>query len=281
MRKVTVFEISNVVASLCEACCYILPDDVTTAFSRCLQSETSVRGRDTLKQLLDNACMAKQGIYPLCQDTGLVIVFIDFGQEVCLEGGDLYAAVNAGVAKGYQEAYLRASVLSDPLFERKNTGDNTPAIVHLRLTPGDKIKIRVAPKGAGSENKGLLRLLPPSAGIEGVKEVVLDAVSAAGPDACPPLVVGVGIGGNMEMAALYAKQAAVRDLDSVSPNPRYAALEEELLELVNSLGIGPQGLGGKTTALKVNIEWGPTHIASLPVAVNLNCHCARHCETVI
>lgn len=281
MRNVDVFQISNIVANLCKSCCYILPDNVTAILSCCLQSEVSDRGRGILKQLLDNAHISEQGIYPLCQDTGFVVVFIDLGQEVHLEGGDLYTAINAGVAKGYREAYLRASMVADPLFERKNTDDNTPAFVHLRLTPGDKIKIRIAPKGAGSENKGVLRLLPPSAGIDGVKSTVLDAVRAAGPDACPPLVVGVGIGGNMEMAALYAKQAAVRDLDTANPDSRYAALEDELLELVNNLDIGPQGLGGKTTALKVNIEWGPTHIASLPVAVNLNCHCARHWETVI
>ena len=281
MRKVNVFIVSNIVADLCHLCCYILPDDVKKAICSFLKSETADKGRDILEQLLANARIAAQGVYPLCQDTGLMVVFIDLGQEVCLEGGDLYAAVNAGVAKAGREDYLRASVVSDPLFERKNTGDNTPAIVHLRLVPGDQIKIRVAPKGAGSENKGLLRLLPPAAGLDGVKNVVLDAVRLAGPDACPPLVVGVGIGGNMEMAALYAKQAAVRELSSVNPDPRYAALELKLLELVNASDIGPQGLGGKTTALKVNIEWGPTHIASLPVAVNLNCHCARHWEAVI
>ena len=281
MRKVNVFRISDIVANLCRLCCYILPDDVAAAISRCLLSETSDRGRDILEQLLVNANIAAQGVYPLCQDTGLMVVFIDLGQEVHLEGGDLYAAVNAGVARASREDYLRASVVDEPLFERKNTGDNTPAIVHLRLTPGDQIKIRVAPKGAGSENKGLVRLLPPSAGLDGVKNAVLDAVRGAGPDACPPLVVGVGIGGNMEMAALYAKQAAVRDVESMNPDPRYAALELELLDLVNALGIGPQGLGGKTTALKVNIEWGPTHIASLPVAINFNCHCARHWEAVV
>ncbi len=281
MRKVDVFTISNIIANLCKSCAYVLPTDVVTALSRCLRSETSDRGRNILNQLLDNAHVSGQGTYPLCQDTGFVVVFIDLGQDVHLAGGDLYAAINAGIAKGYREAYLRASMVADPLFERKNTDDNTPALVHLRLTPGDKIKIRIAPKGAGSENKGLLRLLPPSEGIDGVKNTVLDAVRAAGPDACPPLVVGVGIGGNMDMAALYAKRAAVRDLGLSNPDPRYAALEDELLGLVNSLGIGPQGLGGATTALKVNIEWGPTHIASLPVAVNLNCHCARHWEAVI
>ena len=281
MRKFNVSDFSDIIANLCRLCCYILPDDIAEALSRSLRSENLPRARSIIKQLIDNAQLAGQGIYPLCQDTGLVVVFIDLGQDVHLEGGDLYAAINAGVAKGYTEAYLRASVVADPLFERINTGDNTPAIIHLRLVPGDKIKIRLAPKGAGSENKGLLRLLPPSAGLDGVKNTVLEAVRLAGPDACPPLVVGVGIGGNMEMAALYAKQAALRDLTSSNAAPRYAALEQELLELVNSLNIGPQGLGGHTTALKVNIEWGPTHIASLPVAVNFNCHCARHWETVV
>lgn len=281
MRNFNVSDFSDIIANLCRLCCYVLPNDVADALSRSLNIENSPRAREIIAQLIDNAYLAAQGIYPLCQDTGLVVVFIDLGQDVHLEGGDLYAAINAGVAKGYTEAYLRASVVADPLFERINTGDNTPAIIHLRLAPGDKIKIRLAPKGAGSENKGLLRLLPPSAGLDGVKNTVLDAVRLAGPDACPPLVVGVGIGGNMEMAALYAKQAAVRDLTSFNANPRYAALERELLELVNALHVGPQGLGGQTTALKVNIEWGPTHIASLPVAVNLNCHCARHWEVVV
>ena len=281
MRKFNVFDFSDIISNLCQLCCYTLPDDVAKALVNSLRRETSLNARDILQQLIDNANLAAQGVYPLCQDTGLVVVFIDLGQDVRLEGGDLYAAINHGVARGYTEAYLRASVVADPLFERANTTDNTPAIVHLRLVPGDKIKIRLAPKGAGSENKGLLRMLPPSAGINGVKNTVLDAVRLAGPDACPPLVVGVGIGGNMEMAALYAKQAALRDLTSSNPDPRYAALEQELLKLVNDLDIGPQGLGGKTTALKVNIEWGPTHIASLPVAVNLNCHCARHWEVLI
>ena len=281
MRKFNVSDFSDIIANLCRLSCYTLPDDVADALSCSLCSENSPRAKNIIEQLIDNARLAGQGVYPLCQDTGLVVVFIDLGQDVHLEGGDLYAAVNAGVAKGYAEAYLRASVVSDPLFERINTGDNTPAIIHLRLAPGDKIKIRLAPKGAGSENKGLLRLLPPSAGLDGVKNTVLDAVRLAGPDACPPLVVGVGIGGNMETAALYAKRAAIRDLASFNEDPRYAALEQELLNLINSLDIGPQGLGGRTTALKVNIEWGPTHIASLPVAVNLNCHCARHWETVV
>ena len=281
MRSVKVYEISDIVANLSRLCCYILPNDVAAALAAGLRAETSARGKEILSQLLANAQLAAQGEYPLCQDTGLLVVFIDLGQDVHLEGGDVYAAIDAGVAKGYGQAYLRASMVTDPVFERKNTGNNTPAIVHVRLVPGENIKIRVAPKGAGSENKGLLRLLPPAAGLAGVKETVLDAVRGAGPDACPPLVVGVGIGGNMEMAALYAKQAAVRSLDSSNPDPRYAALEAELLELVNTLDIGPQGLGGKITALKVNIEWGPTHIASLPVAVNLNCHCARHWEVIL
>lgn len=281
MRILRVCEIVDIIAGLCMSCCYVLPKDILNAVIKNHSYETSLQGKKILEQLMENARLAGQGVYPLCQDTGLTVIFIDLGQEVYLEGGDLYEAINAGVAKGYKEAFLRASVVADPLFERKNTGDNTPAVIHLRLTPGDKVKIRVVPKGAGSENKGLLRMLPPSAGLEGVKQTVLEAVRAAGPDACPPFVVGVGIGGNMEMAALYAKKAAARDLSEMNPDLRYAALETELLEAVNALGIGPMGLGGKSTALKVNIEWGPTHIASLPVAVNLNCHCARHVEVII
>ena len=278
MRNVQLSLVTDLVASLCRICCYALPDEVIDKISTAISTENSALAQNLLTQLLDNARLAGEGVYPLCQDTGLAVVFIDLGQEVHLEGGDLYTAVNAGVAKGYIEGYLRKSVVMEPVFERKNTNDNTPAIIHLRLVPGDKIKVKVAPKGAGSENKGLLRMLPPSAGLEGVKQTVLEAVTLAGPDACPPLVVGVGIGGNMEMAAFYAKQAAVRELGRPNPDARYAALEQELLEIINQTGIGPLGLGGQTTALAVNIEWGPTHIASLPVAVNLNCHCARHWE---
>ena len=190
-------------------------------------------------------------------------------------------AIHEGVRRGYTQGYLRKSCVAEPLFERKNTGDNTPAVIHARIVPGDALRLRLAPKGAGSENKSLLRMLVPADGIDGVRRVVLEAVKAAGPSACPPMVVGVGIGGTMEVAALCAKRAAARDLESRNADSRYAALEEELLDLVNSTGIGPQGFGGLVTALKVHVEWAPTHIASLPVAVNINCHAARHAEVVL
>ncbi len=193
----------------------------------------------------------------------------------------LSEAVDEGVHRGYVEGCLRKSCVAEPLFERRNTRDNTPAVIHTRIVPGDSLRLRLAPKGAGSENKSVLKMLTPADGIEGVRRVVLDAVLAAGPNSCPPMVVGVGLGGNMEVAALCAKRAAARDMGSVNADPRYAAFEAELLELVNRTGVGPQGLGGRTTALAVHVEWAPTHIASLPVAVNINCHAARHAETVL
>ncbi len=196
-------------------------------------------------------------------------------------GGNFEDAINEGVRRGYVDGYLRKSSVAEPLFERKNTGDNTPAVIHVRIVPGDKIRIRLAPKGAGSENKSVLKMLVPADGIEGVRKVVLDAVETAGPNSCPPMVVGVGIGGNMELACLCAKRAAARDVGTHNEDPRYAAFEDELLEMVNKSGIGPQGLGGETTAVAVNVEWAPTHIASLPCAVNINCHAARHAEAVI
>ena len=196
-------------------------------------------------------------------------------------GGAFEDAVNEGIRRGYVDGYLRKSCVAEPLFERKNTRDNTPAVIHTRLVPGDTLRLRLAPKGAGSENKSVVKMLVPADGIEGVRKVVLDAVLAAGPNSCPPMVVGVGLGGTMEMAAICAKRAAARDLESHNHDPRYAAFEEELLELINKTGIGPQGLGGLTTALKVHVEWAPTHIASLPVAVNINCHAARHAEVTL
>jgi len=211
----------------------------------------------------------------------LAVVFAEIGQEVHITGGSFEDAVNEGIRRGYTDGYLRKSVVAEPLFERKNTKDNTPAIIHTRIAPGDRLRIRMAPKGAGSENKSVLKMLDPADGIDGVRKVILDAVLAAGPNSCPPMVIGVGIGGTMDMAAVCAKRAAARDLASSNPDPRYAAFEEELLALLNKTGIGPQGLGGRTTVLKVHVEWFPTHIASLPVAVNINCHAARHAEIVL
>ncbi len=281
MREISAAEITDAVAAMAIQACCRLPGDMLEAFKNAEKTEPSPVGRGILGQLIENAEIAASDNVPICQDTGLAVLFADIGQDVHISGGDFSDAVNAGIRKGYVEGYLRKSSVAEPLFERKNTGDNTPAIIHLRIVPGDRLKLRLAPKGAGSENKSVLKMLVPADGIEGVRKVVKDAVLAAGPNSCPPLVVGVGLGGNMELACLNAKRAAARDLHSHNFDPRYAALEAELLEMVNNTGIGPQGLGGATTALAVHIEWSPTHIASLPVAVNINCNAARHVEIVL
>ena len=278
MREIPVAEITAAVAQLSkEACCY-LPKDVYEAFQKAQVAEPSPSGQELIGQLMENADIARNEDMPICQDTGLAVIFIDVGQDVHFTGGSLEEAIHAGVAKGYVDSYLRKSSVSDPLFDRKNTKDNTPAVIHTRIVPGDKVKIKLAPKGAGSENKSAVKMLVPADGIAGVKKFVVDTVKTAGANSCPPMVVGVGIGGTMEMAAICSKRAAARDVVSRSSDERYAALEEELLTLINKTGIGPQGLGGLTTAIKVNIEWYPTHIASLPVAVTINCHAARHAE---
>ena len=278
MRELQVSTITEAVAQLAkQANCY-LPQDVYEAFQKARDNEPSPSGQEILGQLLENADIARNEDMPICQDTGLAIVFVDVGQDVHLAGGALDEAIHAGVAKGYVEYYLRKSAVAEPLFDRANTKNNTPAVIHTRIVPGDKVKIKLAPKGAGSENKSALKMMVPADGVAGVKKFVIEVVKAAGSNSCPPMVVGVGLGGTMEMAAICAKRAAARDIESRNTDPRYAALEQELLELINKTGIGPQGLGGRTTALKVNIEWYPTHIASLPVAVNINCHAARHAE---
>ena len=278
MREIPVAEITAAVAQLSkEACCY-LPKDVYEAFQKAQVAEPSPSGQEIIGQLMENADIARNEDMPICQDTGLAVIFIDVGQDVHFTGGSLEEAIHAGVSKGYVDYYLRKSAVSDPLFDRKNTKDNTPAVIHTRIVPGDKVKIKLAPKGAGSENKSAVKMLVPADGIAGVKKFVVDTVKTAGANSCPPMVVGVGIGGTMEMAAICSKRAAARDIVSRSSDERYAALEEDLLTLINKTGIGPQGLGGLTTALKVNIEWYPTHIASLPVAVTINCHAARHAE---
>ena len=278
MRELQVSTITEAVAQLAkQANCY-LPQDVYEAFQKARANEPSPSGQEILGQLLENADIARNEDMPICQDTGLAIVYVDVGQDVHLAGGALDEAIHAGVAKGYVEYYLRKSAVAEPLFDRANTKNNTPAVIHTRIVPGDKVKIKLAPKGAGSENKSALKMMVPADGVAGVKKFVVEVVKAAGSNSCPPMVVGVGLGGTMEMAAICAKRAAARDIESRNIDPRYAALEQELLELINKTGIGPQGLGGRTTALKVNIEWYPTHIASLPVAVNINCHAARHAE---
>ncbi|OSQ23616.1 fumarate hydratase [Campylobacter concisus] len=278
MRIINVKDIREVVAKLCKQACYVVTPDLKAAFTKAQSSESSSLGKDILGKILQNAKLAEEGVAPICQDTGMTVVFVQIGQDVHIEGGYIEDAINEGIAEGYIEGYLRKSVVAEPLFERKNTTNNTPAVIHTRIVPGDKLKIKVAPKGFGSENKSVLKMLVPADGIEGVKKVFLEAVKYAGPNACPPLTIGVGIGGTMDKAALLAKEAAVRPVDSKNSDPRYAKLEDELLELACKTGVGPQGLGGDTTAVKVNVEWYPTHIAGLPVAININCHAARHAD---
>ena len=278
MRTVNVKDIKETVAKLCKQACYVVTPDLKAAFTKAQTTESSSLGKDILGKILQNAKLAEEGVAPICQDTGMTVVFVEIGQDVHIEGGYIEDAINEGVAKGYTEGYLRKSVVAEPLYERKNTTNNTPAVIHTRIVPGDKLKIKVAPKGFGSENKSTLKMLVPADGIEGVKKVFLEAVKYAGPNACPPMTIGVGIGGTMDKAALLAKQAAVRPVDSKNADARYAKLEDELLELASKTGVGPQGLGGDTTAIKVNVEWYPTHIAGLPVAININCHAARHAD---
>ena len=246
-----------------------------------IATEESPLGQEILTTIVENAELAKAKDVPICQDTGLTVVFMEIGQEVHFVGGDLYEAVNAGIADGYVGGYLRKSSVDDPLFVRKNTGDNTPAIIHTTIVPGEQVKITVSPKGCGSENMGALKMLKPADGVEGVIKFVVDTVRSAGPNPCPPVTVGVGIGGNMEKAALLAKYSLTRKVGEHNPNPQYAELEKELLKRVNMTGVGPSGLGGSTTAVAVNIEYAPTHIGGLPIAVNLNCHAARRAEMVL
>ena len=278
MRTIQADEISKAVSQLCKKACYIVTPDMRVAFKKAQNNESSPLAKDILGKILQNADLAQNGIAPICQDTGMTVVFVEIGQDVHIEGGYIEDAINAGVADGYVSGYLRKSVVAEPLFERKNTTNNTPAVINTRIVPGDKLKIKVAPKGFGSENKSVLKMLVPADGIDGVKRVFLEAVKLAGPNACPPMVVGVGIGGTMDKAALLAKLAAVRPVDSRNTDDRYAKLEDELLEMARKTGVGPQGLGGDNTAIKVNVEWYPTHIAGLPVAININCHAARHAD---
>lgn len=275
MREVKSEEITSKVAKMCiEANCF-LNDDIKNALKFGIDKEESETGKNVLKSLIDNAEIAKEKVMPICQDTGMAVFFVEVGSEVLVTGKTLTEAINDGVSKGYTEGYLRKSVVADPL-ERTNTNDNTPAVIHYDFVPGDKIKITFAPKGFGSENKGGLKMLNPSDGVDGIVDFVIETVKKAGSNPCPPMVIGVGIGGTMDKVAVLAKYALTRDVDSENKNPYYAELEKKLLEKINMLGIGPQGLGGTVTALGVNIETFPTHIAGLPVAVNINCHVARH-----
>jgi len=276
MRSINTAMITQAVAKLAIDANYYLSVDVYDALVAGQSCEESPLGREIIGQLVKNACIAREEGMPICQDTGLAVVFVELGQDVHIDGGSLEDAINAGVAKGYVEGYLRKSAVAEPLFNRINTKNNTPAIIHYSVVPGDKLNITLAPKGAGSENKSAVKMLVPADGVDGVKKFILDTVKAAGPNSCPPMVLGIGIGGTMEKAALLAKKALIRPINQRNDHPEYAKLEEEILSMVNKTGIGPQGLGGRITALAVNIEWYPTHIAGLPVAVNINCHAARH-----
>lgn len=275
MRTIRTETVTDAVREMCIEANYGLSADMRRALEQARQSEKSRLGCQILDQLSENLSIAETDRIPICQDTGMAVVFLEIGQDVHFEGGDLETAVNEGIRRGYQDGYLRKSVVSDPLV-RENTKDNTPGVIHYRIVPGDKVKITVAPKGFGSENMSRIFMLKPADGAEGVKNAVLTAVKEAGPNACPPMVVGVGIGGTFEKCALLAKQALTRPLEEPSPIPGIRQMEEELLERINRTGIGPGGLGGTTTALAVNINTYPTHIAGLPVAVNICCHVNRH-----
>lgn len=281
MKTITVDAITDAIHKLCMDVSYDLPKDVEGALEEGLKREESPFGKYCLEQILDNCHMARENRQAMCQDTGIAVIYLKVGQDVHITGGDLTDAVNEGVRRGYDEGYLRKSVVMEPLFSRENTGDNTPAVIHTEIVPGDNLTITVVPKGAGSENMGAVKMLKPSDGLEGAKKFILDTIRNAGGNPCPPIVVGIGVGGTMEKAPMLAKQALTREIGSRNPNPLYAALEEELLEKINKMGIGPQGLGGKVTALSVQIEYYPTHIAMLPVAVNINCHAARHKEIIL
>lgn len=280
MRIINSTEITKTVENLCKEANYYLPEDVRCAICKAIDSEISPTGKDVLSKLKDNYEAAEKNNMAICQDTGMAVFFVEIGNEVYVEGDNLTEAINKGVALGYTNGYLRKSIVRDPL-NRVNTGDNTPAVIHYEYTYGDTIKITIAPKGFGSENMSAIRMFSPSAGVEGIKDFVLETVDSAGGNPCPPIVVGIGIGGNFESCATLAKKALTRNIDSSNEDPFYAELEEELLCKINKLGIGPQGFGGTTTALGVNIETAPTHIAGMPCAVNISCHVTRHKTAII
>lgn len=281
MREIDVREVARAVEELCIEACYDLPEDVLAALEAAREAEESEVGREILDICIENARVAREERVPICQDTGVTVVYLEVGQDVHLTGGDIFEAVTEGVRRGYDRGYLRKSVVDDPLFTRKNTGDNTPPIVYTDVVPGDRLKVTVVPKGTGSENMSALKMLTPAAGVEGVKRFIVETVDRAGSNPCPPVIVGVGVGGMMDKAAYLAKKALVRPVGRPHPQPEVARLERETLEEINRLGIGPQGLGGRTTALAVHIETHPTHIGALPVAVNIQCHAARHAERVL
>ena len=281
MREIRCEQITETVARLCIEANYYLGDDVLKALRQARDAEVSPVGREVLDQILENADVAREEEMPLCQDTGLTVVFLEVGQDAHIVGGDLYEAIQEGVRRGYEEGYLRKSVVDKPYSARINTRDNTPAVIHTQIVPGDKLKITVVPKGGGSENMSALAMLKPADGRQGVVDFVVETVKKAGANPCPPTIVGVGVGGTVEKTMWLAKYSLLREVGQPSPDPEVAELEREILERVNKLGVGPQGLGGSTTSLAVHVETHPCHIASLPVAVNIQCHSARHKEAIL
>ncbi len=279
-KEIPYQKVVDTVAKLCIDANCLIGDDIINAFKNGLKIEESPTGKEILNQLIENAEIAKKEMIPACQDTGFAVVFLEVGSGVKITGGELFDAINAGVSKGYKEGFLRKSIVSDPL-RRKNTGDNTPAVIHTEIVPGDSLKITVAPKGGGSENMSEVKMLTPAAGAEGVKNFVVDRVMRSKANPCPPVLVGVGIGGTFEKVAYLAKKALLRDIGSVHPDPFYTEMEKDLLERINKTGVGPQGFGGRMTALAVFVETYPCHIASLPAAVNINCHAARHKSAIL
>lgn len=279
MREINVSEVVKTVSALCVDANYNLGADMVRALDQALAIEESPAGKDCIEQLKENAAIATRDQVPICQDTGLAVIFVEIGQDLRVVGGNLDEAINEGVRQGYLEGYLRKSACHP--FTRANTGDNTPAIIHYRLVDGDALKITVAPKGGGSENMSKVVMLKPADGVAGIKEQVVEWVRQAGGNPCPPTIVGVGIGGNFERSAMLAKEALLREIGSVNPDPELQSLEAELLEAVNNLGVGPQGLGGRVTSFAVHVKMLPCHIASLPLAINIQCHAARHKEAVL
>ena len=281
IREISAEEITLAVKKLFMDCNYYIGEDISQAIENAQKNEELQIAKDVLQQLIDNNKIAAEEQIPLCQDTGMAVLFVEYGDKVVVKDGSFKEAVEEGVRRAYIDGYLRKSVVTDPVFDRKNTKDNTPAVIHTEIVEGDKIHIVAGGKGFGSENMSAIKMLTPSAGVEGVKKFVLDTVAHAGPNPCPPMVVGVGIGGTFEKAAQLAKRATLRPVNTSNPDERYAKLEEELLEEINKMNIGPAGLGGKTSALGLNIETYPTHIAGMPVAVNICCHAARHKEVTV
>lgn len=281
MKEIHVSTITETVQKLCIEANYYISEDVTECMKTNLKKEDSPVGKEILSQILENNVLAAEKQIPMCQDTGVAVIFLEIGQDVHFVGGSLQEAIQEGVRQGYEKGYLRKSMVYDPIYERKNTKDNTPAVIHTDIVPGDSVKITIAPKGAGSENMSELRMMTPSDGFEGVIQFVVDRVKKASGNPCPPVIVGIGLGGNFEQSAILSKKALLRPLGSRHPEPKLAELETVLLEKINKLGIGPMGLGGRTTALDVHIEAMACHIASMPVAINLQCHASRHKSAIL